>query len=39
MKELLKALIEARRMLVEDEKYKTYNPRIREFDRVIEKYK
>lgn len=32
---MLEALREARRMLVEDEGYKTYNPRIREFDAIL----
>lgn len=32
---MLEALREARRMLVEDEGYKTYNPRIREFDTIL----
>lgn len=32
---MLAALREARRMLVEDEGYKTYNPRIREFDAIL----
>ena len=32
---MLAALHEARRMLVEDECYQTYNPRIREFDAIL----
>lgn len=36
---MLEALREARRMLVEDEGYKTYNPRIREFDAILARLK